>query len=236
MLATDRMIVALDVDGVPRAEALVEAIGASASFYKIGYQLVFSGGLSFARDLAASGKRVFLDMKLHDIGNTVARGAEAIAALGVTFLTVHAYPQTMRAAAAGAAGSGLKILGVTVMTSYDEADLMEAGYALGLEDLVDKRAGQAVEAGLAGLILSPDEVASVRARHGARLLLVTPGVRPAGAGADDQKRVMTPAAAIAAGADHVVIGRPITAAPDPKAAAEAIQAEIAAAMGPDQPS
>src|SRR6476659_3603138 len=127
MAATDRLIVALDVDGVARAEALVEAIGTSASFYKIGYQLVFSGGLSFARDLAASGKRIFLDMKLHDIGNTVARGTEAIAALGVTFLTVHAYPQTMRAAAAGAAGSGLKILGVTVMTSYDEADLMEAG-------------------------------------------------------------------------------------------------------------
>lgn len=231
MIEPDRLIVALDVDGVAAAERLVERLGDSAMVYKVGYQLVFSGGLGFARDLVAMGKRVFLDMKLHDIGNTVAKGSEAVAALGVTFLTVHAYPQTMRAAAEGARGSGLTILGVTVMTSYDEADLMEAGYALGIEDLVAKRAGQAIEAGIGGLILAPGEVAAMRRRHGDRLLLVTPGVRPAGAGADDQKRVMTPSEAILAGADHLVIGRPITAAADPKAAAEAVQAEIAAALG-----
>lgn len=231
MTPHDRLIVALDVEGVGAAEALVKRLGDSVIFYKIGYQLAFSGGLAFARDLVASGKRVFLDMKLHDIGNTVAKGTEAIAAMGVDFLTVHAYPQTMRAAVQGRGSSSLKILGVTVMTSYDEADLMEAGYGIGLEDLVAKRAGQAAEAGMDGLILSPEEVEATRQRFGDRLVLVTPGVRPAGSGADDQKRVMTPGAAILAGADHLVVGRPISAAVDPRAAALAIQAEIAAAAG-----
>lgn len=225
----DRLIVALDVDGVMAAEALVDRLGDSVSFYKVGYQLVFGGGLPFARDLVTAGKKVFLDMKLHDIGNTVARGVEAIAAMGVTFLTVHAYPQTLRAALEGAKGSPLEILGVTVMTSYDDADLAAAGYGCGVADLVARRAAQARDLGVHGLILSPEELAAIRPLVGPAMKLVTPGVRPAGASADDQKRVMTPGAALRAGANHLVIGRPINAAVDPKAAAEAILAEMAAA-------
>jgi orotidine-5'-phosphate decarboxylase len=228
----DRMIVALDVDGAARADALVEGLGDSVTFYKVGYQLAFSAGLGYVRDLAMAGKKVFLDLKLHDIGNTVQRGTEAIAALGATFLTVHAYPQTMRAAADGAKGSTLKVLGVTLLTSYDSADLAEAGYAENAQALVARRAGQALEAGLDGLILSPEELPAIRARFGGRLTLVTPGVRPSGSAADDQKRIATPTTALQSGADHLVIGRPITAAPDPKAAAEAILAEIERALQP----
>jgi orotidine-5'-phosphate decarboxylase len=231
MAASDRLIVALDLDGVEAAEAMVERLGDEVSFYKIGYQLAFSGGLGLARDLVAAGKKVFLDMKLHDIGNTVERGTAAVARMGVTFLTVHAYPETMRAAVAGAEGSGLALLGVSVLTSYNDSDLEAAGYALGLEDLVMRRADQAAAAGMAGLVLSPAEVAAVRARHPS-LRLVTPGVRPAGAQAFDQKRVMTPASAIEAGADHLVVGRPITGATDPRAAAAAIAAEIQTALTP----
>jgi len=152
-----------------------------------------------------------------------------VAGLGATFLTIHAYPQTMRAAAEAARGSGLKLLAVTVMTSYDDADLAAAGYALGVKDLVARRAAQAREAGVDGLILSPEEVAAMRALLGPGMLLVTPGVRPAGAAVGDQKRVMTPARAIREGADHLVVGRPVTQAPDPRAAAQAIVAEIAGA-------
>jgi orotidine-5'-phosphate decarboxylase len=222
------LIVALDLDGLAAAEAMVQRLGDGVTFYKIGYQLAFSGGLGLARDLVQAGKKVFLDMKLHDIANTVAHGTAAIARTGATFLTVHAYPQTLQAAAKGASGSDLKILGVTVLTSYDEADLAAAGYALGMEALVARRAEQAAEAGVDGLILSPQEAAAIRARHPG-LILVTPGVRPGGTSTDDQKRVTTPEAAIRAGADHLVIGRPVTAAADPKAAAEAILAEIGAA-------
>jgi orotidine-5'-phosphate decarboxylase len=221
----DRLIVALDLADVGAARQLVERLGDEVSFYKVGYELVFSGGLGFARELAASGKKVFLDMKLHDIGNTVSRGVEAIAALGMTFVTVHAYPQTMRAAAEAARGTQLRVLGVTVLTSYDQADLSLSGYAGTVEDAVARRAGQAAEAGLDGLVLSPAEVASVRRSHGG-LLMVTPGVRPAGSTRDDQKRIATPAEAIRRGADHLVVGRPVTAAPDPAAAAAAILAEI----------
>jgi orotidine-5'-phosphate decarboxylase len=231
----DRLIIALDLDGPEAAEAMVERLGASVSFYKIGYQLAFSGGLGLARDLVQAGKKVFLDLKLHDIGNSVTHGAAAIARTGATFLTVHAYPQTLKAAAEGAKGSKLKILGVTVLTSYDEADVAAAGYALGVEALVARRAEQAAEAGADGLILSPEEVATIRAAHPS-LILVTPGVRPAGAAANDQKRVMTPGAAIRAGADHLVVGRPVTAAADPRAAAEAILAEIDAASAAVSPA
>jgi orotidine-5'-phosphate decarboxylase len=226
----DRLIVALDLDDVGAARALVERLGEHVTFYKVGYQLVFSGGLDLARDLAASGKKAFLDMKLHDIGSTVSRGVEAIAALGMTFLTVHAYPQTMRAAAEAAAGTQLRVLGVTVLTSYDQADIAASGYAGTVEELVARRADQAAEAGLDGLILSPAEVASVRRTHGG-LLMVTPGVRPAGSAQGDQKRIATPAEAIRRGADHLVVGRPITAAPDPAAAAAAIITEIDGALG-----
>jgi orotidine-5'-phosphate decarboxylase len=224
----DRLIVALDLPGVAEAEAMIARLGDSVTFYKIGYQLAFAHGLSLAEKLARSGKKVFVDLKLHDIGNTVSGGVASVAKLGATFLTVHAYPQTMKAAIA-ARGSALKILAVTVLTSYDQNDLAEAGYAGAVADLVKKRAAQAKEIGVDGLVCSPEEVAAVRAVVGPGMALVTPGIRPAGAASGDQKRIMTPARAIAAGADYLVVGRPVTEAGDPKAAAEAIVAEIAQA-------
>jgi orotidine-5'-phosphate decarboxylase len=227
----DRLIVPLDLPGIAETEAMVARLGDSVTFYKIGYQLAYAGGLPLVRELTAAGKKVFVDLKLHDIGNTVARGVESIAKLGATFLTVHAYPQTMRAAVEGRAGSDLKILAVTVLTSYDDGDLHAAGYRLNVSDLVEARAQQAQVLGVDGLVSSPEEAASLRKIVGHQMNLVTPGVRPAGASSDDQKRVMTPARAIAAGADYLVVGRPITAAADPKLAAEAIQKEIAQAIG-----
>ena len=226
----DRLIVALDLPGVEPAEAMVARLADSVTFYKIGYQLAFAGGLPLVRKLADKGKKVFIDLKLHDIGNTVARGVESIARLGGTFLTVHAYPQTMKAAVEGRAGSNLKILAVTVLTSYDDGALYAAGYRLGVSDLVEARARQAQVLGVDGLVCSPKEAASLRKVVGRQMSLVTPGVRPAGSASGDQKRVMTPARAITAGADHLVVGRPILEAADPKAAAEAIVAEIAPAL------
>jgi orotidine-5'-phosphate decarboxylase len=222
----ERLIVALDLSSVEAAEALVVRLGDAVSFYKIGYQLAYAGGLSYAQKLTGAGKQVFLDLKLHDIGNTVAQGVKSVAALGVTFLTVHAYPQTMQAAVE-ARGGALRILGVTVLTSYDENDLKAAGFETSVEALVARRAEQARALGVDGLVCSPEEAANVRAVAGAGMALVTPGIRPTGAEAGDQKRIMTPAAAIAAGADYLVVGRPIVAASDPRAAAEAIVAEIA---------
>ena len=227
----ERLIVALDLPSVNEAEKFIDAAGDAVSFYKIGYQLGYAGGLSFAKDLIDTGKQVFIDLKLHDIGNTVGRGVESIAKLGATFLTVHAYPQTMRAAAQAARGTGLKILAVTVLTSYDDSDLDEAGYKLGVRDLVARRAEQARDAGIDGLVCSAEEAAHLRGIVGNDLALVTPGIRPAGAAQGDQKRVMTPMAAIKAGADYLVVGRPIVEAADPKAAANAIVAEIAQACG-----
>jgi orotidine-5'-phosphate decarboxylase len=226
----DRLIVGLDLSSLKEAERMVARLGDTVSFYKIGYELSLAGGIPFAADLARSGKKVFLDLKVHDIGNTVARAAERAADLGMTFLTVHAVPQTMRAAAEGRGKSALKILGVTVLTSWDENDVRDAGYAVGLRELVGKRAGQAKEAGIDGLIASPAEAAALRSQVGRSLLIVTPGVRPAGSATGDQKRVMTPGEAIKAGADHVVAARPVIAAGDPKAAAEAIVGEIEAAL------
>lgn len=223
----DRLIVALDLAEVAQAEALVARIGDAATFYKIGYRLGYAGGLAFAEGLAKRGLKTFLDLKLHDIGNTVEEGVRALGGLGATFLTVHAYPQTMRAAVRGAAGSGLKILAVTVLTSYDEADAREAGYALPVADLVALRARQAADAGIDGIVCSAVEAVSVRSVIGPDRLIVTPGIRPAGADLGDQKRVMTPGQARAAGIDHVVVGRPITAADDPRAVAQAIVAEMA---------
>jgi orotidine-5'-phosphate decarboxylase len=229
MDARDRLIVALDVPTVAVAEAMVERLGDSVSFYKIGYQLAFAGGLSFTDALIAAGKQVFLDLKLHDIGNTVAKGVESVAQTGATFLTVHAYPQTMKAAMEAKRGSKLKILGVTVLTSYDDADLVAAGYKLGVSALVGQRAAQARDLKVDGLVCSAEEAANLRKIVGPGLSLVTPGIRPAGASKDDQKRIMTPEKAIAAGADYLVVGRPIVEAADPKAAADAIVAEIAQA-------
>src|ERR1700736_1562534 len=227
----DRLIVALDLPGVTAAEAMIARLGDSVTFYKIGYQLAYAGGLPLVRQLAGAGKKVFVDLKLHDIGNTVARGVESIAKLGATFLTVHAYPQTMKAAVEARAGSGLKILAVTVLTSYDDADLHAAGYRLGVSDLVEARAPQAPLLGVDGLVCSPEEAAGLHRIVGHQMVLVTPGIRPAGAARGDQKRIMTPARAIAAGADYLVVGRPVLEAADPKLAADVIQAEIAQALG-----
>jgi orotidine-5'-phosphate decarboxylase len=222
----DRLIVALDLPSLAEAEAMVQRLGDTVSFYKIGYQLAFAGGLALAEALVRADKRVFLDLKLHDIGNTVARGVESVARLGATFLTVHGYPQTMHAAVEARAGSGLRILAVTVLTSYDDADLAAAGYDFGVTELVAERAAQARDIGVDGVVCSAAEAEMLRPALGPGMVLVTPGIRPAVATADDQKRVMTPAAAIAAGADYLVVGRPVIAAPDPKAAADAIVAEI----------
>lgn len=221
----ERLIVALDLSSVEAAEAMVVRLGDAVSFYKIGYQLAYAGGLAYAQKLAGAGKRTFLDLKLHDIGNTVAQGVKSVARVGVTFLTVHAYPQTMQAAVEAREG-GLRILAVTVLTSYDDSDLKAAGYDATVKTLVAARAEQARVLGVDGLVCSPEETATVRPIAGAGMVLVTPGIRPAGTAAGDQKRIMTPAAAIAAGADYLVVGRPIVAATDPRAVAEAIIAEI----------
>jgi orotidine-5'-phosphate decarboxylase len=223
----DRLIVGLDVPTVAQAGRVVETLGDSVGFYKVGYQLVFAGGLEFARDLVAQGKRVFLDMKLLDIDNTVASGVENVARMGVSMLTIHAYPKAMRAAVEAARGSGLTLLGVTVLTSMDEADLAEAGYSADPRTLVLRRAGQAREAGMGGIVCSAAEAAAVRDVVGPDMAIVTPGIRPAGADHGDQKRVMTPRDALVAGATHLVVARPIIAAPDPRAAAQAILAEMA---------
>jgi orotidine-5'-phosphate decarboxylase len=223
----DRLIVALDVDGVEAARRLIGALGDSVSFYKIGMELAYGGGFALVDELKSAGKQVFLDLKLHDIGQTVERATRQIARLGADFLTIHAYPQTMSAARAGAGVGALRLLAVTVMTSYDDADLVEAGYGYGVEELVARRARQAQKAEIDGLVLSPLELRPIRALVGAEMVLVTPGVRPAGSALGDQKRVLTPTQAIADGADYLVVGRPINKANDPRAAAEAIVVEIA---------
>ena len=223
----DKLIIGLDLPSVEEARAVVGRIGDAGTFYKIGYQLAYAGGLEFARELIDQGKKVFIDLKLHDIGNTVEEGVRSVARLGATFLTVHAYPQTMRAAVAGKAGSSLKILAVTVLTSYDDQDLVEAGYApVTAAELVARRAGQARDLGIDGIVCAATEAERVRSIVGPDRLIVTPGIRPAGAEAGDQKRVVTPADAIRAGASHLVVARPIVKAADPRAAAEAILAEI----------
>jgi orotidine-5'-phosphate decarboxylase len=234
MQPRDRLIVALDLPTVTEAERLVEGLGDTVSFYKIGLELVYAGGLDFAKLLVRSGHHVFLDFKLHDIPTTVERATRQIAGLGATFLTVHAYPQTLAAAVrgrgqAGLADGGLGILGVTVMTSYSDGDLAEAGFAEGVAQTVERRARQTLAAGADGLILSAEEAARIRTVVGPNVALVTPGIRPAGSSVQDQKRVMTPGEAIRSGADYLVVGRPITAADNPAAAARAIVAEIESA-------
>jgi orotidine-5'-phosphate decarboxylase len=229
--ARDRLIVALDLPTVTAAEEAVINLGDSVSFYKIGLELILTGGVSLISNLVGMKKQVFLDLKLHDIANTVTRTTERAAELGVTFLTVHAFPQTMRAAVKGRHPEHkLKLLAVTVLTSWDDSDVRESEYSLPLRDLVRRRAQQAHSIGVDGLVASAAEAADLRRQVGDKLLLVTPGIRPAGSAADDQKRVVTPAAAIAAGVDYLVVGRPILTAPDPKAAAQAIVAEIESAM------
>jgi len=227
---TGTLIVALDLDSRAEAEAVIERLGARVDFYKIGYQLFYGGdGLALGKALLAAGKRVFFDLKLLDIDNTIEKGVAAIAATGATMLTVHAYPKTMRVAAKAAAGSGLTVLGVTVLTSMDDADVREAGYDRDAAGLVQLRAGQARAAGIGGIVCSPQEAAMVRGVVGAGMAIVTPGIRPAGAAMGDQKRAMGPAEALAAGATHLVVGRPITAAPDPGVAAIEILAQMGGA-------
>jgi orotidine-5'-phosphate decarboxylase len=223
----DRLIVGLDLPTVGKAEAMVARLGDTVSFYKIGLQLIFAGGLALAESLSQSGKKIFLDVKLLDIDNTVEGAVANIARMGMTFVTVHAYPKAMRAAVAARGDAPLKLLGVTVLTSMDDADLASAGYSGKVEDLVIKRAKDAAAAGMDGIVCSPVEVAKVRAAVGPDIALVTPGIRPAGSASGDQKRVTTPADAIRAGADYLVVARPVLKASDPRAAAEAIQAEIA---------
>ena len=225
----ERLIVGLDVPTLAEAEKVVRDLDGVVSFYKIGYQLAFAGGLDFARDLASGGTKVFLDMKLLDIDNTVAKGVENIVKMGVSMLTLHAYPKAMRAAVEAAKGSELCLLGVTVLTSMDEQDLIDAGYEYDPHTLVLRRAEQALAAGMGGIVCSADEAAAVRKMVGPDLAVVTPGIRPAGAEHGDQKRVMTPADAIRAGASHLVVARPIVKAPDRRAAAQAILAEMGAA-------
>ena len=225
--ASDRLIVALDVPTAAEARALVATLGAAVSFYKIGHELLFSGGLDLARDLKAQGKRVFLDMKLLDIGNTMERSVANAALMGVDFLTIHGHDsKTMRAAVAGRGTGAMKLLAVTVLTNLSAEDMAEQGNAMVPADLVLHRARLAKAAGCDGVIASGQEAASVRAAVGAAFLIVTPGIRPAGGAAGDQTRVMTPEAALRAGADHLVIGRPITEATDQRAAAQAILASL----------
>ncbi|MBV2186082.1 MAG: orotidine-5'-phosphate decarboxylase [Rhizobium sp.] len=230
MTPRERLIVGLDVPTVREAETIVATLGDDILFYKIGYQLAFAGGLEFARELAQGGKKIFLDMKLLDIDNTVASGVENIAKMGMSMLTLHAYPKAMRAAVKAAEGSGLCLLGVTVLTSMDEQDLVDAGYEYDPHTLVLKRAEQARIAGMGGIVCSAEEASAVRKVIGPDMALVTPGIRPAGADKGDQKRVMTPADALKAGSSHLVVARPIVKAEDPRAAARAILAEMATAL------
>lgn len=226
MQARDRLIVGLDVPDIRTAESVVAELGDSAGFFKIGYQLAFIGGLELARDLVADGKRVFLDLKLLDIDNTIAKGVESVLHTGVSMLTLHAYPKAMRAAVAAARGTNLCLLGVTVLTSMDAQDMQEAGYDLSPATLVARRAKQALDAGMGGLVCAATEAVAVRQIVGSDLAIVTPGIRPAGAEHGDQKRVMTPAQALQAGASHLVVGRPIVAAPNRREAAATILSEM----------
>jgi orotidine-5'-phosphate decarboxylase len=230
--ARERLIVGLDVPTLREAEAIVTTLGDDILFYKIGYQLAFAGGLEFARDLAKSGKKIFLDMKLLDIDNTVASGVENIAKMGMSMLTLHAYPKAMQAAVSAAKGSDLCLLGVTVLTSMDAQDLIDAGYEYDPHALVLRRAEQARLAGMGGIVCSAEEATAVRAIIGPGMALVTPGIRPVGSDKGDQKRVMTPADAIRAGSSHLVVARPIVKAPDPKQAARAILDEMLSALWP----
>ena len=227
VLTDERVFVALDLPSVEDARALVDRLGDSVASYKIGLQLLPIGGVALGRELRAMGKNVFLDFKFHDIDATVEKATRSVAGLDAQFLTVHARPDVMRAAVKGKGSSSLKVLGVTVLTSLDQKALEDIGYNDNAENLVMRRVHQALEAGADGVVASPLEAAAIRAVVPTSFLVVTPGVRPAGAAAGDQKRIATPAAALAAGASHLVIGRPISQASDPVAAARAIMSEIA---------
>ena len=228
-MADDRLILALDTPNAIVGLELAKRLGDAVSFYKIGLGMLTGGGLALANELKHEhGKKIFLDMKLFDIGATVEAAVRGLVQFDLDFLTVHGDPHVVRAAQEGAAGSNTKILAVTILTSLDRADLDGALIKDGaITDLVQERAGLALSNGADGVIASPQEAALIRALPEAEgKLIVTPGVRPAGADLDDQKRVATPAHAISNGADHIVVGRPIWKADDPRAAAEAIVAEL----------
>ena len=226
--AEPRLIVALDMASRPEADAVIERLGDAVVFYKVGLQLLSVGGMETARGLRRAGRKVFLDWKLHDIGATVEKATAAIAASEAgDFITVHAEPQVLAAAVRGRADAPLKILGVTVLTSLADQDLAAIGYEVSVLSLVERRIRQVLEAGADGVIVSPREAALARRIGGPDLLVVTPGVRPTWASADDQARAETPAHTLGQGASHIVCGRPITAASDPRAAAKAIAAEMA---------
>ncbi len=227
VLNDPRLIVPLDVPTVEEARVMVESIGDGVSFYKIGLELFATGGgMVLARELKAQGKQVFLDWKLHDIGTTVQRAASVLADVGCDFLTVHAEPQVLAAAVRGKGRSNLKILGVTVLTSLNDADLIEMGFSETARALVERRIHHAIAAGADGVIASPHEAALARQIGGKDFLVVTPGVRPDWSAKNDQARAATPADALRAGASHIVCGRPITAANDPRDAARRVAAEM----------
>jgi orotidine-5'-phosphate decarboxylase len=222
------IIVALDVESAAEARALVARLGGSVSFYKVGMELYAAAGMDFVRELQGQGKDVFLDLKFYDIPETVKRAVAQVARTGVRFLTVHAVGSVMRAAVEGRAASGLKLLAVTVLTSFGRSDLDDLGYNCEVSDLVERRARQAMEAGMDGMVTSPLEAAALRRIVGSNAILVTPGVRSAGAGRGDQKRVATPAEAIRDGADYLVMGRQITRAADPAGELARVLEEILA--------
>lgn len=228
-MTDNRLIVALDVPHAVAGLELAQRLGDSVGFYKIGLGMLTGGGLALANELKSEhGKHIFLDMKLFDIGATVEAAVRGLAQFDLDFLTVHGDPHVVRAAKEGAAGSDLKILAVTILTSLDRSDLDAALLRAGdIADLVTERAGRAFDAGADGVIASPNEAAAIRALPESKgKLIVTPGVRPAGASLGDQKRVATPAQALGNGADHIVVGRPIVQAEDPAAAAQAVLSEI----------
>jgi len=228
--ADPRLYVALDLPSIQEARDMVAALGDSVISYKIGLQLLPLGGAEFGRELAAQGKNVFLDFKLHDIDATVEKATRSIAGIGANLLTVHARPDVMRAAASGKGDSDLKILGVTVLTSLDQAALNDIGYVMSPEDLVMRRVQQALDAGIDGVVASAKEAATIRAAVPDDFLIVTPGIRMAGDDIGDQKRIATPANALNDGASHIVVGRPITQADDPNAAAQRVLANIASGV------
>jgi orotidine-5'-phosphate decarboxylase len=227
-LTHNPIIVALDVESAGEARALVERIGPLAGFYKVGMELYAAAGMDFVRELIGGGKDVFLDLKLYDIGETVKRAVAQVARSDVRFLTVHGSGAVMRAAVEGRGSSPLKLLAVTVLTSFDQQDLADLGYPCSPAELVELRVRKAMEAGIDGIVASPIEARSIRALAGPRAILVTPGVRSPGASKGDQKRVATPEQAIRDGADYVVVGRQITRATDPASAIRQVLAEVQA--------
>jgi orotidine-5'-phosphate decarboxylase len=230
----DPVIIALDCDSAREADALVSALGDSAGFYKVGMELYAASGMDYVRSLIDRGKRVFLDMKYYDIGETVRRAVAVAARSGATFLTIHSVGQVMRSAIEGRGDSPMKLLAVSVLTSFDQTDVRELGYDIALSDLVRDRVHLSMETGIDGIIGSPLEAKAIRAQIGPHKLLITPGVRSRGAATGDQKRVATPVDAVRDGADYVVIGRQVSRAADPAAALAAIHAELVAQLAAEQ--